>query len=134
MDTKRTMATCFYTVIRYVPNSLAEEFVNIAVVVFAEDAALCQVKDLEDALTFGSYADQACLEEFCSRLKSGCETNDLSLIEAPNFNDRLQAIRHTSKSWMNSIQLRTPYASIASIEDTLKDIARIFLLQPLEAS
>jgi Protein of unknown function (DUF3037) len=121
------MAACFYTVVRYVPEPLAEEFVNIAVLVFTDDHAQCEVKDLEDALTFGRYADQDCLEDFCSLLKSGCETNDLSLIEPPNFGSRLQAIRHTAHAWRNSIQLRGPCASIASIEDTLKDVERIFL-------
>jgi Protein of unknown function (DUF3037) len=118
---------CFYTVVRYVPDPLAEEFVNIAVLVFTDDHAQCEVKDLEDALTFGTYADQECLEDFCSRLKSGCEANDLSLIEPPNLGSRIQAIRHTAHAWMNSIQLRTPCASIASIEDTIKDVERIFL-------
>jgi hypothetical protein len=121
------MPTCFYTVVRYVPDPLAEEFVNIAVLAFTDDHAQCKVKDLEDALTFGSYADQDCLEDFCSRLKSGCELNDLSLIEPPKLGSRIQAIRHTAHEWQNSIQLRAPCASIASIEDTLKDVERIFL-------
>jgi hypothetical protein len=127
LEVASALKSCFYTVVRYTPDPIAEEFVNIAVIVFTDDHAQCEVKDLEDALTFGSYADQDCLEDFCSRLKSGCETNDLSLIEPPLFGSRLQAIRHTAQAWRNSIQLRDPCASLCSIHDTLTDVAKIFL-------
>jgi hypothetical protein len=121
------MPSYHYTVIRYVPNPIAEEFVDIAVVVFTEDAADCRIKDLDDALTFGSYADQKMLEEFCDRLSNGCKNNDLSCIESPNSGSRYQAILWTSNNWQNSIQLREPCGSLGEIAGAIDAIAKDFL-------
>jgi hypothetical protein len=126
------MNNCYYTVIRYVPNPIAEEFVNIAVVVFTEEQADCRIKYLDHALAFGSYNDEEMLKEFCDRLSNGCKNNDLSCIEAPNSVNRIHAIRMTSNNWQNSIQLREPCGSLGAISEAIDAIAKDFLGEKYE--
>jgi hypothetical protein len=117
---------CYYTVVRYVPYPIAEEFVNIAVIVFTEAEVQCRIKELKNALIFGSDDDRRSLQEFCDQLVKHCREGHLCFIQKDE-KTRLKGVQRAANSWVNEIQFREPCGSLGSVSDAIDGIANDFL-------
>jgi hypothetical protein len=116
----------YYSVVRFVPSALAEEFVNIGVLVigdghvrgkFLEDwgrvERFAQGRDVRHARDFQEWVLGSMVPEGLSdrRMKAISEED----------------VHRISKEWIGSIQVTPPRASILSPEVLLEDIAPTFL-------
>jgi hypothetical protein len=118
--------SCYYTVVRYVPYPIAEEFGNFAVIVFTETEVQCRIKDLKNALIFGSDDDRRSLQEFCDQLVNHCSEGRLCFIQKDE-KTRLKGVQRAANSWVNEIQFREPCGSLGSVSDAIDGIANDFL-------
>ena len=119
--------SCHYTIIRYVPKPIAEEFMNIAVVVFDETKAQCRItKNWRRIANFGSAEDLRMLKEFYDRLTEACKNGDRLPIESPGECDRLTGVLSCSGSWQGVIQVADPRGSLEEVGEAIVDLERLY--------
>jgi hypothetical protein len=112
----------FYSVIRYLPNPVTDECVNIGVVAFGDEGPCFRfVKNFSRARAF-SGQDVSFLKDFVSDVQAG---NVGALGNPQNWTgERLKALLG---KWHNIIQFTPPRASTKPAAPLVQDIASIFL-------
>jgi len=107
------MTVLRYSIIRYVPDPLREEHMNIGVVVAADDATYADVRFLNTwkrAQRFSQH-DVAFLRDFAQDF-------ELDVARQPDlFGGRgftSERLQHYASNWYNAIQFSEPRASVAS--------------------
>lgn len=111
----------YYSIIRYVPNPLNAEFINIGIYAFNESEI--KVKFLEKwdrAQAFGNE-DISFLIDFKGWVSDRVLENKFVLGDNPKKGNNLSRLQELSNSWMNSIQIREPCASLKSLEAIIED-------------
>lgn len=122
--------TCQYSLIRYVPNPIAEEYINIAIVVFSETEAQCRVtQNWNRVAVFGDENDISMLKEFCEQLTIACANGSKLPIESNREGDRLSRICDSANSWQGVIQVSEPRGSIGNVDEITDDIKRMVFPQ-----
>jgi DUF3037 family protein len=114
----------YYSVIRYVPNPLSEESVNIGVVVFGGGTPLFRfLRDWSRPKKFGGESTDF-LERFAKQLSS----TQLGIFSDSGAwsEERLHSVLGR---WHNSIQFTNPRASLHEPAALLEDVAQTFLRQ-----
>lgn len=114
----------FFQVIRYVPNPLAGECMNVGVVALDKDAL--HVKFLRDwgrVRRFGRE-DVGFLREFANRLTADAEQRLLR----PSRQWDEGYMKEIAESWRNAIQFSEPRASLKSAAALLKEVSAQFLV------
>ena len=119
-----------YSVIQYVPDPIADERVNIGVVVFDKYNVLVRfLKRWTRVKRFARIVDVEFLERFASECIEAASP-DLLLPSFERFpkldGERILTMAH---SWRNSIQLTEPRGSIKSVDDLLSEMATRFLVE-----
>lgn len=114
----------FYTVVRYVPDPIADERVNIGVIAFQGD----QVKSV--FLRRWTRVKQLGLEniDFLRDFADAVENRQLPLFESSRQWDE-KAVREAVGAWANSIQFSAPKASTMDAAQTIASISKRVLLQ-----
>jgi hypothetical protein len=120
-----------YSLIQYVPDPIASERINLAVLVFDEDEI--RVRFLENWKRVHSFGPENIefLKNFAVRMN--CAVGDgLFVPDEPN-NDlsRSERLLKISQDWQNIIQITPPRKSLGEIDVVLDEIAAIFLKEPL---
>lgn len=109
-----------YTIIRYVPDPIAEEYVNIGIIAFEKDALKFKfIKDWKRVHAFGNE-DISFLKEFAH----DCLTKQPELFQPPIEEN---SIRQALMKWGNSIQFSAIRGSIKPAEQLIDDLENIFL-------
>lgn len=103
----------YYTVVRYLPSALAEEFVNVGVVVFGDGAI--RSRFLSSLKPIRSFAGQKLPGVDALR----------ELLERDTL--REEGLRQIMREWCGSVQFSEPRASLMPAEALLERLAKTFL-------
>lgn len=105
--------TAFYTVVRYVPDVVRDERVNIGVIAFSDSD--------KQSLFLDNWHRVKCLGGNATLVKAAC--TDLQKMD-------VQRLREALVGWTHSIQLSEPCGSLQDVNTLLLDAARRFLVDP----
>jgi hypothetical protein len=128
-----TMAS-YYSVIRFVPSALAEEFVNVGVLTFGDGDDRVRGKFLEDwhrverfAEVTSSVRQARAFQEWVleSMVPEGPSDQRLKRID-------VETVRRLANEWAGSLQLTQPRGSLLDPDELLEDVAPTFLIEPPE--
>lgn len=109
----------FYSVIKYVPNPVSDECINVGVLAFdGQEVAARFASDLGRARAL-SRRDPVTLRSVLTDLRQMLQQG--SLDEAK--------IRRLCESWRNQVQITAPRVSTQGIEEVLAEVAPIFLTE-----
>ena len=122
-----------YSVIQYVPNPIADERINIGVLVFDEQAVRVHFLQSWDRVRcFGLSEDIEVLKNFAHEMgevtKEGLLFPGDRLTNIP-AHERLVKV---ARGWRNGIQFTEPRGSLAGVEQLLDELALTYLLEPPE--
>ncbi len=117
----------FYSVVRYVPSSLAEEFVNVGVVSFGDGKV--RGRFLENWSRVERFADLKSL----THAREFQEWVEGSMVEGGLSDARMKPIDEAtvlriSTEWHGSVQLSEPRGSLLTADELLENVAPIFLM------
>ena len=103
-----------YIVVRYVPDPIAEEFVNIGVIVFDGERTLCKFLDSWERVENFNSNDIQNIKDFVERI-------NLAVKEGKWINKE-------KKAHINIIQFSEPRGSLEDGEDLLEDCVKTYLV------
>jgi hypothetical protein len=121
----------YYSIIQYVPNPIANERINIGVLIF--DDKEIKVKFLKNWNRVKNFCmgDITFLRDFESQMQEAVSQGLLfpgdPLLDQPR-QDRLQRV---SESWMNSVQFTEPNFSLKPVDKLLEDSIKKYLIEPV---
>ena len=112
----------YYSIIRYVPNPISEECINMGVVVFGTGAPLFHfIGDWGRARQFGGEST-----EFLQRFAKQVTSKQLGIFADSGVWDE-ERLRSILGKWHNSIQFTPPRGSLQPPEALLHEVAGAFL-------
>jgi hypothetical protein len=120
-----------FVVVQYVPDPIANERINVGVLVYSENRVLSQfLTDWKRVKMFGGE-DLSFLKEFARGVQrdsaAGVEEREESALTAAT-------IGKWAASWRNSIQLTEPRVSLHEPEALLREAVQLFLAEPTRAA
>ncbi len=121
----------FYTVIQYVPDLVADERVNVGVLVFQGDLIRSRfLRSWKRIQVFGGE-DITFLRDLAQRVKKW-SSDELTLpgIE-PSLGLNEEALMRLTAEWRNTMQFTPPRGSILPPDELLTDVASRFLREPV---
>jgi hypothetical protein len=105
---------CYYTIVQYYPDPIADERINIGLMVFGHDQVRSRfLRDWHRVVQFGKE-DISFLHDFVQRAETWDEAT----------------LKDCIIRWDRSIQFRQPLPSSLEPEDLLDEMARLFLREP----
>ena len=125
--------TSYYSIIQYVPNPIANERINIGVLIFDEKEI--KVKFLKNWKRVKNFCmgDIAFLRDFESQMQEAVSQGLLfpgdSLLDQP----RQERLQRVSENWMNSIQFTEPNFSLKPLDKLLEDSIKKYLIEPVSS-
>lgn len=120
----------FYCILQYVPCPIANERINIGVLVFNDkDIKFQALKSWKRVHDFGRE-NLDFLYDFVERMHEWTRNGFLFPGDDKLHLSRVERMRELSNSWMNSIQFTQPHPSLANIDKLLIDIVEDFLIEP----
>lgn len=108
-----------FSIIRYVPNPIAAEQINIGVVAFDANRIKARFLHSWDRVRAFGAEDPTFLRDFAETFSKEIKVAQPLLYEA----GRPKLIERIAARWTHSIQFSEPRASLLSVDDLLKDIA-----------
>jgi hypothetical protein len=116
----------YYTVLQFVPDVIADERINVGVIV-AGDGEPLRMRFLQkwDRVTKFGANDVGFLKEFVKRLE--IQQLELQGPQPWSFDD----VRRAAREWRNSIQFTTPRASLKSAAELMREVSTRFLVEPI---
>lgn len=120
----------YYSIIQYVPNPIANERINIGVLIF--DDKEIKVKFLKNWNRVKNFCmgDITFLRDFESQMQKAVAQDLLfpgdSLLDQP----RQERLQRVSESWMNSVQFTEPNFSLKPVDKLLEDSIKKYLIEP----
>ena len=120
-----------YSVIQYVPDPIADERINIGVLVFDDNVVRVQfLKNWKRVKDF-SFGDIQFLFDFEQEMNKASTKNLLfpgdKMMTDTSKQDRLLRV---SQNWMNSIQFTEPHASLKPVDKLFQDSINRYLQEP----
>lgn len=115
-----------YSVVRYLPNPLSGEMINIGVVAWGEDKKIAFrfAKDWRRAKAFGRE-DITFLRDFAEQIEASAHV-ELPLTFASKPVDAKQ-LEQFAEDWSNSIQFSELRTSLLSPEEVIREVSSIYL-------
>jgi Protein of unknown function (DUF3037) len=124
--------TSRYSVIQYIPNLIADERINIGVLVFDDETVRVHFLSRWDRVRcFGISEDISFLKDFAHRMKQSVENGLLFPGDKPDGLPKHERLIEVSKSWANSIQITEPCGSLENVDALLDDVVQNYLFEPL---
>jgi len=120
----------YYSIIQYVPNPIANERINIGVLIF--DDKEIKVKFLKNWNRVKNFCmgDITFLRDFESQIQKAVAQGLLfpgdSLLDQP----RQERLQRVSEGWMNSVQFTEPNFSLKPVDKLLEDSIKKYLIEP----
>jgi Protein of unknown function (DUF3037) len=122
-----------YSVIQYVPNPIADERINIGVLVFDEqDVRVRFLQNWERVRNFGMSEDIDLLKNFAHEMQEVTKKGLLFPGDYPSDLPAHERLMKVAYGWMNGIQVTEPLGSLASVDQLLEDMTQTYLLEPLQ--
>ena len=121
-----------YSIIQYVPNPIADERINIGVIVF--DEKVIKVHFLNNWERLNSFAreDTQFLHDFAYRMREASKNGLLFPNDDPNnVQSRVERLRKVARGWINSIQFTEPRGSLENIDSVFKDVISTYLVDEI---
>lgn len=119
-----------YTVIQYVPDPIADERINVGVLVF--DRQIVRTRFVSKWDRIRQFANQDI--QFLKNFARGIAETDLPARTLNMFEQNKvlseELISAMAGSWINTIQFTEPRASLKNVDDLLGDVAERFLYEP----
>jgi hypothetical protein len=124
--------TSRYSIIQYVPNPIADERINIGVIVFDEEIIKVHfLRSWERVKAFGKE-DIRFLRDFAARMVKASKDGLLfPHYDSNNELSRVDRVRKVSREWANSIQLTEPRGSLENIESVFQDVISTYLVDEI---
>ncbi len=116
----------FYSVIRYVPDPIANESINIGVVVFGEGKPTFRfLKRWNRAHYFGKETT-GFLREFADSMSSG----QIDMFDKEDLTNE-DVLKSVLGRWRNSVQFTSPRGSLRSPDQLLGEVVKIYLREAI---
>jgi hypothetical protein len=121
-----------YSVIQYVPNPIADERINIGVLVFDEKIVKVHfLRSWERIKCFGRE-DIMFLHDFAYRMGKASKNGLLFPNDDPNNGQsRVDRLLKVSRGWINSIQFTEPRGSLENIDSVFEDAIKTYLVDKI---
>ncbi len=121
-----------YSVIQYVPNPIADERINIGVIVFNEEIIKVHfLRSWERIKCFGRE-DINFLRKFADRMGEASKNGLLFPNDDPNNGQsRVDRLRKVSRGWINSIQFTEPRGSLENVDSLFEDAINTYLVDEI---
>jgi hypothetical protein len=116
----------YFSVVRYVPDPVTDERLNIGVIAFGEGKILSRFIEGWGKVKIFGGEDIGFLREFADEI----ERKQLNLFSAGGCWDE-RTLEGIAAHWKNSIQLSEPKASLQSPEELLAEIASRYVREPV---
>jgi Protein of unknown function (DUF3037) len=120
-----------YSVIQYVPDPIADERINVGILLFDDKTVTTVFLKQWDRVRCFAMEDIHFLQLFQERMRRATSAGLLFPGDQENGQLRCERLRQMSASWMNSIQFTEPRGSLASIEHLYENLPSQFLKEPL---
>ena len=121
-----------YCVVRYVPNPLTDERINVGVIAFDERKVLTRFLDRWNRVRHFADQDIEFLRHFADEITTAtADQRQLGFGSTPTTLPGT-LVETIASRWINSVQLSEPRASLASVEQTLDEVAAVFLSEGAE--
>ena len=120
-----------YSVIQYVPDPIADERVNVGILVFDDEKVATVFLKSWDRVRCFAMEDIQFLRSFQERMMRITSVGLLFPGDVDNGQPNHERLQRVATSWMNSIQFTEPCGSLASVEQLLEDLPSQFLKEPL---
>lgn len=122
-----------YSVIQYVPNSIADERINIGVLVFDDRVVRVQfLQNWERVRNFG-MEDISFLKNFAKRMKVAADDGLMFPGDEENNLSKQDRLTKIARGWINSIQFTEPRGALVDLDSLLEDISETFLVNPVSS-
>jgi Protein of unknown function (DUF3037) len=122
--------TSHYTVIQYVPNPIADERINIGVLVFDEHSARTRfLQNWERVQSFGKPENIEFLKDFAAKMEAAAKKGVLFSGDKPGSIHRYDRMSKLSRDWCNTIQFTEPRGALLGVDELLEEIAKDFLVE-----
>ncbi len=119
-----------YSVIQYVPDPIADERINIGILVFDDQQVAAVFLNQWDRVRCFAMEDIQFLRLFEERMLRATSAGLLFPGDQENGQPRHERLLQIATSWMNSIQFTQPCGSLATVEQLLQDLPPQFLKEP----
>ena len=121
----------YYSIVQYVPNPIANERINIGVLIFDEKEI--KVKFLENWRRVENFCmgDITFLHEFESQMQQAVSQGLLFPGDSLSDQPRQERLQRVSENWMNSIQFTEPNCSLKPVDKLLEDSIKTYLIKPV---
>lgn len=107
----------YYCIVKYVPNPITDECINVGVLTFEGDGVACRfLEDFSRARALG-IRDPSFLRSVVSEFRQSVDQKKLSERD----------IRHMCETWHGQVQLTSPRGSTETARTLIDSIARMFL-------
>ena len=120
-----------YSVIQYVPDPIADERINVGVLVFDDEKVATVFLKSWDRVRCFAMEDIEFLRSFQDRMMRITSVGLLFPGDVDNGQPKHERLQRVATSWINSIQFTEPCGSLASVEQLLEDLPSQFLKEPL---
>lgn len=109
-----------YSIVRYVPDPIADERINIGVIVVGEGVMRTRfIEDWRRIQQFGAE-DISFLHDFVHDLEKVTNTWQVESDDKQDWS--IDTLTKLSAGWINSIQISTPRASLRTPDELLREI------------
>jgi hypothetical protein len=120
-----------YSVIQYVPDPIADERINVGILVFDDHrVATVFLNQWERVRCFG-MEDLQFLRLFERDMQEAASLGFLFPGDEENGKPRHERLLKVANSWMNSIQFTEMRGSLATVDQLLQELPALFLKEPL---
>lgn len=121
-----------YSIIQYVPNPIADERINIGVLVFDEKIVKVHFLRSWERIKCFAREDIKFLRDFADRMGKASKNGLLFPNDDPNNGQsRVDRLRKVSRGWINSIQFTEPRGSLENIDSVFEDTIRTYLVDEI---
>ena len=121
-----------YSVIQYVPNPIADERINIGVLVFDEKVVKVHFLNNWERLNSFAREDTQFLHDFAYRMREASKNGLLFPNDDPNnVQSRVERLRKVARGWINSIQFTEPRGSLDNIDSVFEDVISTYLVDEI---
>lgn len=123
------------SVIQYVPNPIANERINIGVLVFNDNLVKVHfLSSWERVSHFSCGQDIRSLKEFAQQMEAAAAQNLLFPGDQENEQPRHERLLKVSQDWMNSIQFTKPRYSLENVHNLYEYAVQEYLWEPKSES
>jgi len=119
-----------YSIIKYVPDPITEERINVGVIAFNEDAVRVRFLSNWDRVRCFGMEDIHFLINFAERMEDAASVGLLFPGDEPSNTPKQDRLARIAKGWINSIQFTAPRGSLDTLDGLLEYAAQTYLREP----